>query len=120
MRSYLDDQRRIKAHIALSDHPLVLAAVKPRGVVVDILDVDDEVGGGLLASAISGSVGQAKPEMKLFMQHVIRFPPECLSLLKVQTRLSPRDNLIVSATRRNNHLNSLICQMFVTYRESRF
>ena len=65
MRSYLDDQRRIKADIALSDHPLVLAAVKPGGVVVDILDVDDEVGGGLLAPAIRGGVGQAKPEIEL-------------------------------------------------------
>lgn len=70
MRSYLDDQRRIEAHIALSDHPLVLAAVKPGRVVVDILDVDDEVGCGLLAPTIGGGVRQAEPEMELFTQHV--------------------------------------------------
>ena len=88
IRSYLDDECRIKAHIALSDHPLVLAPVKPGGVVIDILDVDDEVCGGLLAPTISGSVGQA----------------ECLPLLKIKTSLSPGNNLIVSSTRSHNHL----------------
>ena len=88
MRAHLDDQRRIEAHLTLPHHPPVLCAVKPGRVVVDVLDVDDQVGCCLLPPTISGSVGQA----------------EALSLFEIQTRLAPWDDLIVRSTRSHHHL----------------
>ena len=55
-----DVERRIKAGVALSHNPPVLLSVKTRMVVIDVLQLDDEVGGGGLTSTVSGLVGQGE------------------------------------------------------------
>ena len=57
--SGLDDQRWVKADVALPDNPPVLGQLKLGLVVIHVLQVDDEVGRGLLAPTICGCVGQA-------------------------------------------------------------